>query len=480
MLVVPRVTIETYGSAANGVVASLTQVVGLFLVVEAGLSNAAMLSLYAPLASGDRSLVLRIVASVERLYRQVGIVFISLVVVLALAYPNLLSVPGMSKVEVAFLAIILGANGATDFLAFAKYRVFLAASQRSYVVSRASALYLALGALIIFGVAECGGSLVQGRALAAIALACKWWLLRRSAVSWLGISRLETGAEFSSIPKRGDVVLQQVLGAVQVGAPAILATVFTSLESVSVLYMYSTVALGITSILGIVSSGATAGFGDMIARCLDRSLRRAYSDLEFLYGGLCGVVFGVGLALIVPFMAIFVGGLDHVAYEDPILGMLVCVNGWLYAVKAPQGMMIIAAGHFRETRYRVVAQAIIIVIGGTVLGALFGLVGILLASMISNLYRVFDLLFYISTRITHLPISHGVRRLVRSAFLLAVTVGVTDLLWPRPMGWADLIIQGTAGLVLGSVVAIGVGLLTEKRAMRSLWVRLGSRRARDL
>lgn len=56
-LVLPRIMIETYGSEQNGLVTSLTQIVMMFLVVEAGLSNAAMVSLYKPLAEKANAVV---------------------------------------------------------------------------------------------------------------------------------------------------------------------------------------------------------------------------------------------------------------------------------------------------------------------------------------------------------------------------------------------------------------------------------------
>ena len=52
---VPRAIIGVYGSEVNGLVTSLTQFIGYFALVEAGISGAATFALYMPLAQGDWS-----------------------------------------------------------------------------------------------------------------------------------------------------------------------------------------------------------------------------------------------------------------------------------------------------------------------------------------------------------------------------------------------------------------------------------------
>ena len=102
-----------------------------------------------------------------------------------------------------------------------------------------------------------------------------------------------------------------------------------------------------------------------------------------------------------------------------MLAILFVVNGLLYNIKTPQGMLVISAGLYKETRWQSLTQALIAVILGILLAIPFGLYGIMIALSLSNLYRVIDLLFFIPKNITHMKVSESAVRIIR---LLVVSV----------------------------------------------------------
>ena len=99
------------------------------------------------------------------------------------------------------------------------------------------------------------------------------------------------------------------------------------------------------------------------------------------------VVYAVTLITILPFVTVYTNGVNDIQYANIIFAVLFVANGILYNLKTPQGMLVIAAGLYKETRWQSTMQAAILVVGGIMLGYKFGLVGIMLASCLSNLYR---------------------------------------------------------------------------------------------
>ena len=89
------------------------------------------------------------------------------------------------------------------------------------------------------------------------------------------------------------------------------------------------------------------------------------------------------------------------------------MNGLLYNLKTPQGMLVISAGHYKETKMQTITQALIAVIGGIALAPFLGIYGIMIASILSNLYRDIDLLFYIPKNVTKTEVSGTFWRMVR-------------------------------------------------------------------
>ena len=219
-----------------------------------------------------------------------------------------------------------------------------------------------------------------------------------------------------ALDKRWDALFLQIVQAVQVGAPTVIATVFTSLKTVSVYSIFNMVMNGINSLLNIFQNGLSASFGDLIARKEQKKLQKAYSEFEYAYYHLIFIIYTVAAVMLQFFVNIYTSKVTDVNYNQPLLAILFVVNGLLYNIKTPQGMLVISAGLYKETRWQSLTQALIAVILGILLAIPFGLYGIMIALSLSNLYRVIDLLFFIPKNITHMKVSES-----------AVTVSYTHL-----------------------------------------------------
>ena len=90
----------------------------------------------------------------------------------------------------------------------------------------------------------------------------------------------------------------------------------------------------------------------------------------------------------------------------------------------PQGMLVIAAGVYKETRVQSTVQAAILLIGGICFGIKWGLAGIMLASCLSNLYRCIDLYFFIPKMVTHMTRKSTLLNIC-TAILMIIVIYVT-------------------------------------------------------
>ena len=163
------------------------------------------------------------------------------------------------------------------------------------------------------------------------------------------------------------------------------------------------VIASLNGILSIFKSGLSASFGDVIARGETKTLQIAYSEFEFSYYVLITIVYSIAFVTIMPFIRIYTNGITDFIYDVPIVGFLFVLNGLLYNVKTPQGMLVISAGMFKETRIQTTIQGAIAVIVGAILVPYYGVVGVLMGSILSNIYRDIDLLYFIPRNLTKLP-----------------------------------------------------------------------------
>ncbi len=457
--IVPQIMLRYYGSEINGLVTSVTQFIAYFNLVEAGLANAAVYSLYQPLAEKNNGRISAICSAAKGFYTQSGYIFTSLVLGMALIYPAFIRTDAMRYWDVALLVVVLGANGVLEFFTLAKYRVLLTADQKTYVISLASTVQIVVNTAIIALLAAAGLGIVTVRTVAILAI------LLRSAILMVYTRRQYPQVDYRAAPdksalsKRWDALYLQILGAVQTGAPVVLATlILGDMKLVSVYTVFYMIIGGINSILGVFTSGLSAAFGDILVRREQGSLERAYDQFEFAYYSLIAVAYSVCLVMIMPFIRIYTAGITDTVYDLPLLGLLFVVNGLLYNAKTPQGMLVISAGLYRETRVQTTIQGLIVVVGGAVLAPFWGLYGIMLASCLSNLYRDIDLLFFIPKNVTHLPVKNSLVRLVRVAVCFGLMWALFSRVTIAPAGyggwlvWAVLV--GCAALAVAGLSAI--------------------------
>ena len=86
--------------------------------------------------------------------------------------------------------------------------------------------------------------------------------------------------------------------------------------------------------------------------------------------------------------------------------------------------MVQAAGLFRKTRVQNMIQAAILLLGGIVLGKVWGIYGILIASILSNGYRCVDLAIFVPRNVTFDSPWKSFRRVL----ILGITTSVAYLM----------------------------------------------------
>ncbi len=422
--VTPQIMLRFYGSEVNGLISSINQFFIYFSLVEAGLSGAAIYALYKPLADQNYKEINAIVAAAKKFYNQSGHIFMLLTIVLSFVYPLWIHSSVISSISAGMLVFILGTKSALEFFTLSKYRVILTADQKTYIISIASIVYVLINTFIVavFGMLRVNVVLLYMLSLLAV--------LIRTLILFVYVKREYTYLNYSESPneqalnRRWDALYLQILGAIHKGAPVMILTIVTKdLKLVSVYTIFNMIISAINSILSIFTSGLSASFGEVISKNETGILKKAYNEFEFAYYALITVVYTIAMVTIMPFIRIYTDGIVDVNYDIPILGFLFVINGLLYNIKTPQGMLVISAGMFKETKLQTTIQGAIVVVVGLILTPKFGLLGVLVGSIVSNLYRDFDLIVFVSRRITMLPLKQSIVRVLRiivTTFILYV------------------------------------------------------------
>lgn len=467
--IIPKIMLVYFGSEVNGIVTSITQFIAYLTLLEAGLSGATVFSLYKPIAAGDTDAVNRILVAAKNLYYKTGHLFSCMVILCAAAYPFFIHTGKLDYGELFCLFCILGVNGVLEFYTLAKYRALLTADQKTYVISLASIAQVVLNVAIVAGLSLEGCSIVIVRGAAVLAIFARTYILWRYCRRRYRFLDFSVSPNNEAMKQRWDTLYLQILGAIHQGAPILIATFCLSLLDVSVYAIYNLVILGLNSLLGIFMTGLTAGFGDLIAREEKAAFHKAFREFEFLYNITITIIYSTMLFVYLPFIGLYTKGSD-ISYLYPIFAFLMTVNGYAYNIKNPFGMLVISAGKYKETRVPTSIQGAIELVGGIVLSLLWGLNGLVIGSILSNLYRDIEFLFFSPKHLMCEPALHTVKLWCVNIAIFCVAAiisfGLPDLSIERFSDWI-LFAVGTFLLCMLVVLSVN-GLLFQQLSLDAL------------
>lgn len=457
--IIPKIMLMFYGSEINGIVTSITQLISYLTLLEAGLSGATVFSLYKPIAVHDIYGINRILTAAKNLYYKTGHIFSCMVVLCAALYPFFVHSTILDYEQLFFLFLILGINGVLEFYTLAKYRALLTADQKTWVISLATMVQIVLNIIIIASLAYTGFSIVIVRGAATTAIFIRTYLLWKYCRDHYDFLDFTVPPNNEAMNQRWDALYLQILGAIHQGAPILIATFLLSLLDVSIYAIFNLVILGLNSLLGIFMTGLTSGFGDLIARGEKEPFKKAFGEFEFIYTITITIIYSTMFFVFQPFISLYTRGSD-ISYYYPFFAFLMAWNGFAYNIKNPFGMLVISAGKYKETRLPTTIQGAIELIGGIALALPWGLNGIILGSILSNVYRDIEFLFFAPRHLTHMPVGHTVKLwTVNTIFIILASL--VSIFFPLPeMGnYLRWIIFSAFICIFGAIAAISINAL---------------------
>jgi O-antigen/teichoic acid export membrane protein len=467
--IIPAIILNFYGSEINGLISSINMFIVYFNLVEAGLSGAVIHALYRPLASNDIKGLNQILSASRRFYIKAGYIFVLLIMILAITYPLIVNINTITPYKVGLLVIILGVNGILEFFILAKYKVVLTADQRTYVLSYASTVQVLLNTIIVAVLAIYKVDIVilflvslLSILLRSIILVCYVKIKYRQLT-------FKEKPNFDALDKRWDAFYLQILGAIHSGAPVIILTVVTQdLKLVSVFVIFNMVVVGLNGLLDIFTNGLTASFGEVIAKREIKTLQKAYREFEFFYYCLITVIYSTAFLSIMPFIRIYTNGITDTNYNLPIVGLLFILNGLLFNLKTPQGMLVISAGLFKETKLQTTIQGAIAIIISFIMVPFYGIVGVLVGAIISNIYRDIDLIIFISRNVTKLAIKTTLLRITRIFITLLIIIPTILIFDLKPSSYFSWITTTTFIFLTSFIIVFLVNFVFERENINNI------------
>lgn len=410
--IVPRFILQSFGSAVNGLISSITQFLGYITLLDSGIGTVIKASFYKPIANKDNKEIANILNFSQKFFRKLSYIFLIYLMILCIVYPMFINNEFNTAFTVSLILIIAISTFAEYFLGVT-YSLFLQAQQKMYITSSIQIVSTIINAILTIVLIKCGANIQIVKLMTAFIFVIKPILQNLYVMKKYKINLKEAGDNYK-LKNRWDGFAHHIAALIHNNTDITVLTLLTTLSEVSVYAVYFSVIRGVKNLVVSFRNGIDASFGDMIAKKEHEILNKNFRIYEVLYFTLITIVFICTAILIVPFVEVYTKGIVDVNYSRPLFAIIMVIAEFLDAIRAPYGILISGAGHFKETKRGAWIEAFTNIILSIILVYKFGIVGVAIGTLIAILIRTIEYMIHTSKHI----LKRDFREIAQKMFLI--------------------------------------------------------------
>jgi len=421
--ILPRLILSKFGSEVNGLVNSITQFLGIISFLEMGVGAVVQSSLYKPLATKDDEWISKIVASAEKFFRRLAYILLAYISFLVLFYPYF-SNQNFGWVYTGGLIVAMSISSFAQYYFGVVDRLLLSADQRGYVQYNAQTITL------IINTAACAVLIWMDQSIHMVKLTTSLIYLARPVALRMYVSRhysINRRIRYTGEPirQKWNGVAQHVAAVVLSSSASVILTIFSTLSNVSVYSVYNLVIHGVKQLFLSMTNGIHALIGELWAKQKMEELRKLFDMTEWVIHTGTVFVFGCTGTLILPFVQVYTDGISDAQYIQPLFAVLYTIAHAGHCLRLPYNIMILAAGHYKQTQSNYIIAAVLNIGISIVFVKVFGIIGVALGAMVALFYQTIWMAWYNSKNLVVRPMSCFWKQFVVDAVTVILGVFLT-------------------------------------------------------
>ncbi len=380
-----KIFLDYLGDEFVGLVGTLQSILGFLNLAELGIGTAIGFSLYKPIYDNDRETLNKIISLLGFLYRRVALITLGLGLICSLFFGYFFSETPFS------LWLILYCFYAFLFSSLLGYVVnfhqsLLQADQKEYLVTSYLHTTNIIRQVLQAAIAYYFKNLYLWISLELFFSVVYSVIIRykiKQEYPWLDIHRKATPDTLSDfriiIIKIKQVFVHKIAGFITYGTDQLLIYVFVNIQSVAFFGNYDLIYKMIQNLVSKSFSGIHAGIGNLIAEDDQKRIEKVFWEMMTLRFIIAGVAALNLYHLIDSFILIWLGD-KYILEHDVILFMT--INFFVVIARLPIDSFLNGYGFYKDT-WAPIVEIVLNLILSIVLGKIWGIKGIILATTIS-------------------------------------------------------------------------------------------------
>lgn len=415
------IIIYVLGAEFSGLNSLFMSVLGVLSIAELGIDVAIVQSMYRPIAEGNKRRICELLTLYKRSYYIVGTVILGIGLLLIPFMPYLIHDELPASVNLYALYILYLLNSVLSYFLFAYRESLLYAHQREDVSQIIRSVIL-----IAKNIAQAVVLLIFRQYYAYLIIEILFAIFNNL---WIGKETKRRYPEYQCIRgervKMSDDIKDQLKGLVlgnvcdraRNSLDSIILSAFLGLTVVAIYNNYYYIYSALYSTMLVICNSMSASIGNSI---VTENIEKNYDNLQkfsFLMAWIAGWISICMLCIYQPFMELWMG---KKLMLSNINMMLFCIYFYAINMNNIRNQYISGTGIWWKLKYSNIAEALGNIILNLVLGKLFGITGIILATIITIV--VFNFLWRTSVLFKNYFAGMSLREYLRNHFYWIICV----------------------------------------------------------
>lgn len=471
--ILPRLILGHFGTEVNGLVNSITQFLGVIAFLELGVGAVVQSSLYKPLADNDNITVSKVITSADKFFRRLGYILAIYVVVMLFYYPYLVK-QNFSFTFTATLIVAISIRSFAQYFFGIVNRLLLAADQKAYIQ------YIALTVAVITNTLACyiliafdfSVQVVYG--MTSVIFFLQPLSIHLYIKKHYALNR-NIHYDVEPIKQKWNGIAQHIAAVILTGSDSVVLTVFSSLVNVSIYAVYYLPMSGARLVIMSMISGIQALIGNLWAKQDLIELRKVFAWTEWSIHTGTTLIFTLTAVLIVPFVQVYTHGVNDANYMQPLFGVLLVAANSGHCLRLPYNIMILAAGHYKQTQHNYIIAAVMNIAISIVCVKQFGLIGVALGTLAAMAYQTVWMAWYNSKNFIQWPMKNFFKQMAVNAVSAVLIFIVTGYFTMTGVSYLEWVVLATKATFSGIVVALLINSIFYRRFMLEITAKLMKR-----
>lgn len=450
--IIPRYILKYYGSDTNGLLASITQFLSIITFLEMGVGTVVQSALYKPLALGDEIKINKIMSSARLFFHRIVQFLIIYIVLLIVFLPNLIN-SEMPNISIIILIISVSLGTFAQYYFGITNQLLLNADQKSYISISVQVITTLINIIMSIVLITTGSSIELVRLVSSIVFLIRPIYICLYVKKNYNI-KIDKANKNIDIPQKWNGAAQHLAYTIMNSTDIVILTFFSSLANVSIYSVYNIVYSGLKFFFESMSVGLRSFFGNIIAKENINELRQYFLKIEWIFHSVLTLIFAMTIVLIDSFINLYTNGITDIEYSQPIFAILMALATFTFCSRLPYNILVMSAGHFKETQNAAFIEAIVNIIVSVIFVYNFGLIGVAIGTLVATIYRCVYLVWYSSKVILSRNIIVTLKQYLVDLVLFTVIIFIGNKSIVVFKGYVDWIIFAVKLGVISVIISI--------------------------